>query len=154
MLRRMMKETIWILLTATVLAAGAHVLRHDQSHPITPPASTRPEADIHYQSIGIEEAERLFKQGKALFADARPSEAFAQGHIAGAVHLDPQEMDVWSEHVMAEYPQQQTIITYCQGTRCDLSRQLAEKLTWLGFEHVYYLIDGWGQWKKRGLPAE
>jgi 3-mercaptopyruvate sulfurtransferase SseA len=33
-----------------------------------------------------------------------------------------------------------------------LSQELAEKLTWLGFENVYYLKDGWGLWKERKLP--
>jgi 3-mercaptopyruvate sulfurtransferase SseA len=35
-----------------------------------------------------------------------------------------------------------------------LAERLAEKLFMAGFENVYYLPDGWGNWNKFRMPVE
>ncbi|MCU0564267.1 MAG: rhodanese-like domain-containing protein [Desulfobacterales bacterium] len=46
------------------------------------------------------------------------------------------------------------IVAYCEGSRCELSKSLVEKLAALGYANARYLPDGWGRWKAKGLPAE
>jgi len=156
MFKQSFKEAALILLIAVVLAAGAYVLRPLALPLMRGDAATSPsnEDDALFKPITIEKAEALFNQGQALFADARSRTTFEQGHISGALHLDPDAMEQWSNDLMARYPPEQIIITYCDGAECDLSKNLAEKLTWLGFEKVYYLTDGWTKWQKRGLAVE
>jgi rhodanese-related sulfurtransferase len=156
MFPRTIKETAIILLIAIVLAAGSYLLRPGALPLIKRDAAATPGVadDALFKPITIEHAEALFQKGHTLFADARSLIAFEQHHIPGALHLDPHEMDQWSDEMMTRYPPDQIIITYCDGANCDLSKTLAEKLTWLGFEQVFYLSDGWAQWQKRGLPIE
>jgi len=105
------------------------------------------------QVITLEDARRHFERGTALFADARPQSAYRSGHIQGALNMDPNEFDIWSGDFFSMTPPEQVIITYCEGERCTLSLELADKLTWMGYEQVFYLKNGWGQWKEHQLPV-
>lgn len=151
-LKPTLREALWIVALSLVLACGTYMFRPD----IIPGASDAPleEDDALAKSIDFQAAVDYFKKGTAIFADARPLPAFAAGHIEGALHLDPAEFDQWSNQIFSSAPLGATIITYCEGAQCDLSRELAEKLAWLGFEKVYYMNDGWGKWQKQGLPSK
>ena len=107
-----------------------------------------------HKEISFDQARKLFEERNALFADARPLIAYEAGHIQGAVHLDPHALDLWVNRLMASFPSDQPIVTYCEGPRCVLAKELAEKLTWLGFEEVYYLVDGWGVWLEHHMPVD
>ncbi len=146
------KEAIWVMLTALVLAGGAYALRPGVLHKGA--GATGAEADIQDNMISIEAAAEHFRQGTAVFADARPEKHFLAGHIEGALNLDPDLFDAWSEAVFSQIPADAVIITYCDGARCTLSLDLSEKLTWLGYEKVFHLENGWGRWKESGLPND
>jgi rhodanese-related sulfurtransferase len=150
-----MVEAVLVVFITLVLSSIAYLLRPDIL-PLRPSKNvdSLPEESRHlYATISIDEAIDRFKQQSAVFADARPLETFLQGHIEGAIHLDPSEFDTWSEPLIERTPLETNIITYCEGEHCSLSAELAEKLTWLGYEHVFYLKDGWGQWKRLRLPV-
>ncbi len=154
-MRKVFVETILIVLIAAVLAAAGYTLRPGKFNPWADgTAPLEAEQDGPVKVISIEEAQEMFSDSTALFADARPAVAFDEGHIQGAMHLPPASFDQWAADILDYYPMDQPIIAYCEGPQCALSHELAEKLTWLGFEKVYYLIDGWGQWKARGLPVD
>jgi rhodanese-related sulfurtransferase len=155
MIRRTLYEATLVIAIALGLSLAAYVMR-PKILPLFPPkAAAHPvtEDGQYYRLMSIDQAAALFTQKRALFADARPLGAYIEGHIKGAVHLDPHQFDKWSEALLAEYAPEQTIIAYCEGEQCSSSTDLAEKLTWLGFENVFYLKDGWGQWEKRQLPT-
>jgi rhodanese-related sulfurtransferase len=148
--KKTLREAVWITIAAMGMAIGAYMLR-----PVAMPDSLDgpiDDGDLPAKVITLETAVDHFKKGTALFADARPLDAFNAGHIKGALHLDPSEFDQWSERLFSRASTDVTIIAYCEGVQCQLSRELAEKLTWLGYEKVYSLKDGWGLWKKHGLP--
>lgn len=105
-------------------------------------------------SIALEEAMDRHRRRQALFVDARSAAAFQKGHIRGAVNLPDEAFDETIESFFNEVEPDRLIITYCEGAGCPLARQVAEKLTEMGYTMVYHLVDGWGQWKERGLPAE
>lgn len=154
MIRRTLYEVALVVLITIVLSAAAYVI-HPQALPLW---TTDSEAisdksnDIAYSPINLAEAIAHFNQKSALFIDARPKSTFTEGHIRGAIHLDPNEFELWSEALIDKYPPGQSIITYCEGEACSLSTDLAEKLTWLGFKNVFYLEDGWGHWQRQQLP--
>ena len=146
-----LREAAWLIVLSLVLACAAYFLRSD-----TTPGGMLDEGggsdDWLTKAIAFESAVDHFQNGTAIFADARPLEAFESGHIKGALHLDPSEFDQWSDRVFAYASADATIITYCEGPHCQLSRELGEKLMWLGFENVTYLQDGWEMWKAHKLP--
>ena len=147
-----LREATWLVILSLALACGAYFLR-----PAGMPGNATDQGgeadDVLAKAITFEAAAEQYKKGTALFADARPIDAFTAGHIKGALHLDPSEFDEWSDQMFSYAAPDRLIITYCEGPRCRLSHELAEKLAWLGYENVYYLQDGWGLWKKHGLPS-
>ena len=152
----LIREAIVILIVSVVLASASYVIRPVNMNPgsggLTSDAGDGEVEAI--QVVTLEEARRHFEQGTALFADARGKDAFRAGRIQGAINLDPNEFDDWSGNFFSKIPPDQIIITYCEGDRCKLSLELAEKLTWMGYEKVYYLKNGWGKWKDLHLPME
>lgn len=153
MTRKVLYETALVLLIAALLAAGSYALR-PEALPLVAAGSPANTVDEPFKAISIEAARQMFEEGGALFGDARPPAAYEEGHIRGAIPLEPGAFNQWADKVIANYALDQPIIAYCEGEQCQLSHELAERLTWLGYEKVFYLVDGWGQWKKRGLPID
>jgi rhodanese-related sulfurtransferase len=150
------REAAWVLILAVVLAGVGYLVRPAvrSALPDGAVADGGSQDNSPVPVIGLEEARRDFEKGAALFADARPKSAYLSGHIPGAVNLDPDEFDAWSGDFFAKTSPDQRIITYCDGERCSLSLELAEKLTWMGYEKVFLLKNGWGKWKAHQLPVE
>lgn len=153
MTRKVLYETALVLLIAALLAAGSYALRPD-TLPLVAAGRPANTVDEPFKLISIETARRMFEEDEAVFADARPPVAYEEGHIRGAIPLEPGAFDQWADKVIANYSMDQPIIAYCEGEQCQLSHELAERLSWLGFTQVYYLVDGWGQWQSQGLPVE
>jgi rhodanese-related sulfurtransferase len=82
--------------------------------------------------------------------DARTPEAYAKGHVPGAINLPYRTIDTSST---ASLPRDKVIVTYCDGVFCNASTKAAAKLTALGFK-VKEMLDGMNGWKKEGYPVE
>ncbi len=82
--------------------------------------------------------------------DARTPEAFARGHIPGAITLPPQTIEV---STTASLPRDKVLVTYCDGVYCNASTRAAAKLSALGFK-VKEMLDGMTGWRKEGYPVE
>lgn len=149
---KILKEAVVVILIALFLAGAGYALRPGLMQPGT--SGDGVENDSAFAVISLEDARTHFEKNDALFADARPMSAFSEGHIKGAMHLDPNEFDSWSGDFFSRISPDQMIITYCEGDQCRLSLELAEKLNWMGYENVYYLKNGWGLWKENQLPME
>jgi rhodanese-related sulfurtransferase len=116
---------------------------------IAPPSYTEGEdAPV----INLSEAQAALNSGQAIFLDARKAEDYRQGHITGAVQLFLEEFDTQYPRVKDRLPQDQTIITYCDGDDCELSLFLARNLQFEGYEDVRIFFGGWKEWKEAGLP--
>ncbi len=103
--------------------------------------------------ISLDEAAGLHKQKKAVFLDARPRQQYIEGHIKGAFCLPAMEAESAFVEVMEKIPDGSTIICYCDGANCDLSKELADFLEYIGISKVRILENGWTRWKDQGLPA-
>jgi rhodanese-related sulfurtransferase len=104
--------------------------------------------------ISLIEAKKLFFQKAAVFIDARPKEDFEKGHIKGAKSLPWHDVDQRFMAVTGNLSLDTTIITYCDGQACELSRHLANFLIDAGFSHVRILLNGWTKWRNAHLPSE
>ena len=102
--------------------------------------------------ISIEEAERLFHDGAALFVDACSEFDFRLGHIRGAVNL-PLKAVTRDAELLPGVLSDSLIVTYCDGQNCNSSIDLAARLYASGFQNVRIFFGGWEQWQERQLPS-
>ncbi|HVR42593.1 MAG TPA: rhodanese-like domain-containing protein [Thermoanaerobaculia bacterium] len=106
--------------------------------------------------ITSEQARALY-QLRAPFIDARRTQVYEQGHIAGALSMPVWESDV-DERVVGFYeeghPGEAPIVVYCSGGACEDSHMLAQKLWGLGYNNVLVYKDGWPDWQAHGMPVE
>jgi rhodanese-related sulfurtransferase len=82
--------------------------------------------------------------------DTRSPQAFAAGHIPGAVSLPHRTMN---DTTTVALDRNALIVTYCDGIGCNASTKGALNMTKLGFR-VKELIGGLDWWKRDGHPTE
>jgi len=104
--------------------------------------------------ISLEEARKLCASQQAVFVDARPPEAYREGHILCARNLPLKDVNTLISSVMADIPLEEIIVVYCDGEECSLSEDLARELNFRGYDNVRVLVNGWTRWAEAGLPIE
>jgi rhodanese-related sulfurtransferase len=156
MIKRVIFEVVVIALFSICLSVGVNSFRSDGLPLFSDSSRQSPAtaANDNVRPISIEQAILRYREGKALFADARSSEDYAAGHIRGAVNLPEQQMDQWLNDILMKEEPSRLIITYCDGQHCPLALRLAQELHRAGFENVYYLPDGWKKWQDYNMPTE
>jgi rhodanese-related sulfurtransferase len=82
--------------------------------------------------------------------DSRGEAAWAQGRIAGALHLPTASI---AERAADVVPQGMPVVVYCWGPGCNGSTRAALAFTLLGYE-VREMIGGFEYWAREGLPVE
>jgi rhodanese-related sulfurtransferase len=160
MIKQIFKEAAVIILAAAVVALVVNSLR-TQGLPLSRSDDTvsgdnagNSDDAIAIEEISMQRAMELYRADTALFADARGGNEFNSGHIKGAVNLPVEQFDQWIDAFLENTDPGVTIITYCEGYYCSLAKKLALKLMLAGFENVYCLPDGWGNWNKFRMPVE
>ena len=81
--------------------------------------------------------------------DSRSAQAWAQGHVPGAVHLPGREIAARAAELDRSVP----VVTYCWGPGCNGATRAALALSQLGFR-VREMIGGFEYWAREGLPVE
>lgn len=104
--------------------------------------------------IPLDAARQAWEVGEVQFLDARPASQYAEGHIEGAISLPWLSFDQHADRVLPILRDDATLITYCDGVNCSLSKELAKVLIDFGFPEVRVLVDGWSVWRGAGLPTE
>ncbi len=80
--------------------------------------------------------------------DVREDWEFAQGRIAGAIHIPLHEL----QERVDEVPDDKPVVVVCaHGMRSVYGSQI---LASLGYSGVYNLVGGTAEWIERGLPLE
>jgi rhodanese-related sulfurtransferase len=82
--------------------------------------------------------------------DSRSEEAWAQGHVPGAVHLSGGEIPA---RAAAELDPGVPVVTYCWGPGCNGATRAALALALFGYR-VREMIGGFEYWAREGLPVE
>jgi rhodanese-related sulfurtransferase len=85
-----------------------------------------------------------------VLVDSRSAEAWAQGHVPGAVHLPGREI---TERAGIELDRSVPVVTYCWGPGCNGATRAALALAVLGFR-VREMLGGFEYWAREGLPVE
>jgi rhodanese-related sulfurtransferase len=118
----------------------------------TLPDTTTPAPFDQPLSVTLKQARALFDDG-ALFIDARPPYAWGEGHIPGAVNIPWDEYEYYRDQV-DKLPRDRMIVTYCDGSSCDLSIHLGDELASKGFMKVRVFYEGWMTWVEAKNPVE
>lgn len=123
--------------------------------PAEAPAAPVPAGPI--REIGSQEAWKAF-QGGLPFLDARRSEDYAAGHVAGAWCTPVWEADLGDRLLAFKASRrpgpEDPIVIYCSGGDCRDSHLLAERLLNEGYFHLLIYRDGFPDWVAAGRPVE
>lgn len=138
-MRRALRDTVVLLVLAALPAALAAWLHPGLRNGPTPPLGE------HEITLATAQA----WADNVLWVDARGDEAFARGHIPGAISLEPSVREERMGELLERWTPETRIVVYCDSRSCDLSRTLAEELrSELGLDEVYYLRGGWEAWQE------
>ncbi len=80
--------------------------------------------------------------------DVLPKNYYRMGHIPGAISMTMGEMN---ERAKMMLDKDKKIVVYCASTKCELSPQAFQKLTEMGYTHVYDFEGGIKDWKDGGM---
>jgi rhodanese-related sulfurtransferase len=94
-------------------------------------------------------AAQKVEQG-AVIVDVRSDEAWAQGRVAGAVHMHYSEI---AERAPKEIPAGSAVVVYCWSPGCNAGAKGALEFARLGYE-VREMIGGFEYWVREGYPVE
>ncbi|MGZ0041333.1 ArsR/SmtB family transcription factor [Paenibacillus ottowii] len=95
------------------------------------------------QTLTIDEVMEKLDNSSIVLIDLRPKEEYEIDHIAGAISLPMEELDV----LMRELPKDAEIIAYCRGPLCVYSALAAQKLQSEGF-NAYRMEEGVNEWQE------
>jgi len=103
--------------------------------------------------IGLAAARRVHQPGGATFVDARPRDAFAAGHIEGALNVPYGERAGELGKLRRELPRTRPLVAYCEGGSCTSAFELSVWLGANGWRDVKVLADGYPAWEAAGFPV-
>lgn len=101
-------------------------------------------------NLSIFDFTRELNAGNALLIDLRPGADFDKGHIRGARHLTPSQVDPGAKDIAKH--KDGTVLLYCQTGIT--SGEVADRLLKAGFAKVYSLKGGIAAWVQDQLPVE
>jgi rhodanese-related sulfurtransferase/predicted transcriptional regulator len=87
--------------------------------------------------------------GDVVVLDVRDEPEYAAGHLPGAIHVPPAEI----QQRLAQLPDGVTVVAYCRGPFCITSDDAVRTLTAAG-RKALRLEDGYPEWAAAGLPVE
>ena len=111
--------------------------------------------DQPYTEVDGDEARWLWSHG-ALFLDARRTDVYTEGHIAGAKSLPVWEDDLAAKIAALQRDKADPLLptaVYCAGGDCEDSKLLAQKLWMAGFHNLRVYSGGFPEWASRHWPV-
>ncbi|WP_029261587.1 MULTISPECIES: rhodanese-like domain-containing protein [unclassified Microbacterium] len=85
-----------------------------------------------------------------VIVDVRSDEAWAQGRVAGAVHMHYSEIE---NRAPVEIPADADVVVYCWSPGCNAGAKGALEFARLGYR-VREMIGGFEYWVREGYPVE
>jgi rhodanese-related sulfurtransferase len=155
-----MRRSLIRILVVVAVAVGAGLIRA-KNLPWVPDLTTlKAQKDLHQtlrQTVGVslEEMLDLIDQG-AVVIDARPREAYEQGHLL--LHCDPPVLNVPAEEIDAHVTRLMDllglpVVLYCTSESCDYAEDLLVALQEYGFTDIRIYFPGWEGILKAGLET-
>lgn len=149
---------IWVItiIIYTVSFVIGVVIHTVMPHAETSNALLLPEGYIQQisamKTISIEDAYNYYTNNKAIFIDSRDNAEYREGHIKGAINMPYDKFNQYYPKYKDMLTKDKKIITYCHGTGCGLSVDVAKDLLALGYTNVYVMTEGWPGWINARLP--
>ena len=143
--------------TSIVLALSLSltgVLAHAQMKTAVPTKKSSPLVSSARQTTGTvqlisqADANKLFRENKAVFIDVRSNAQFSLGHIKGSLNIPGSQI----VNRFSEVPTGKVVITYCACTAEQSSSAAATNLVNHGVKNVWALKGGWNDWKNNRYP--
>lgn len=94
--------------------------------------------------------ERL-DRGEVVIVDVRPPAEYAAGHIPGALHVPPDQLELLDE-LLGDQPPDREVVTYCRGPYCVYADDAVRRLHRNGRRAVR-LEEGLPEWRRAGGPV-
>jgi rhodanese-related sulfurtransferase len=101
------------------------------------------------KQIDSRTAVELINKQDALVVDIRTVDEFGRGHIINAHHLPLSQIEQGNTTEIDKHKEKPLIVVCETGTRADPA---ASKLIKAGFQQVFLLKGGLGQWRAENLP--
>lgn len=95
------------------------------------------------QTLTMDEVRQRIKNDSIILVDLRPKEEYEMDHIAGAISMPMEELEVF----IRDIPKNTEIIAYCRGPLCVYSALAAQKLQSEGFT-AYRMEEGLNEWQE------
>ncbi|MBD8836915.1 MULTISPECIES: metalloregulator ArsR/SmtB family transcription factor [Paenibacillus] len=95
------------------------------------------------QTLTMDEVRERIKNDSIILVDLRPKEEYEMDHIAGAISMPMEELEVF----IRDIPKNTEIIAYCRGPLCVYSALAAQKLQSEGFT-AYRMEEGLNEWQE------
>ncbi len=155
-----MRRSAGRIVVILVLAAGAGFLRARELPWVPDLEELEQKQELHQElrataGITLERFRTLIEQG-AVVIDARPAEAFEEGHLdtggfPPVLNVPPGALDQNIDRLMElqGYP----IVLYCTSEICDYAEELYAGLTHYGFFDMKIYFPGWEGILAAGLPT-
>ncbi len=98
----------------------------------------------------VRAAQRAGRDGGFVLLDVRGPEAFARGHVPGALNLPHARIDAAA---LSAWPAATLFVVYCAGPHCNGADRAALRLAELG-RPVKLMLGGIAGWADEGFPFE
>jgi rhodanese-related sulfurtransferase len=102
------------------------------------------------KSIGQHQATLLINREDAVVVDIRSQEEFRKGHIAGARHMSPSQIDATLPSGLENKKDAPIIVVCANGIT---AAGVAAKFHKQGFKRVFNLRGGMSEWLSANLPV-
>ncbi|WP_314422513.1 rhodanese-like domain-containing protein [uncultured Microbacterium sp.] len=107
-------------------------------------------AKLAYETDASDVHAALQADSTLIVVDVRSDEAWAQGRVAGAVHMPYSEI---ADRAPAEIPAGSPVVVYCWSPGCNAGAKGALELAKLGYP-AREMIGGFEYWVREGYPVE
>lgn len=153
-LHKAIREAVTLFIITVIVAVAFNLLR-PSGIPLTgfSEALHFKEQQANIPVIALSAAYDLYLKRKVVFVDARDPFSFEEGHIVGAVNIYPDETALQAAKLKQMVSPGATVVTYCDGPQCPLSKETAQGLKSQGLPVVKVLVNGWSLWHNAGYPV-
>jgi rhodanese-related sulfurtransferase len=100
------------------------------------------------ETLTREELVTRLGRGEVVVVDVRPHAEYAAGHLPGAVHVPPDQLEL-----LDDLPDDREVVAYCRGPYCVYADDAVRRLQQRG-RQARRLEDGLPEWRRAGGPVE
>jgi rhodanese-related sulfurtransferase len=104
-----------------------------------------------FEVIGIEKAKYYYNTNSAIFIDARDYRKYSKGTVSKALNIPLKRYKRFKKFLPID--KSATIVIFCGGINCSLSKKLSKKLEGFGYSNIKQFAEGFPKWKALKLPT-